>query len=350
MIQRFLPSRSRGGVGVFADGLARALVRRGHSVTIASEDPAPDGAPYAVMTVPKSSGRLRARLSPLTFPFALRRCDFSRFDVIHAHGDEQWLSHRGLPPIVRTMHGTALAEAWANGVHGRSVKRLLLHLFFYVSEALAAARAAVVVHSSPHTLRLYFGRHVVIPNGFDLSALAPDGTAKSAHPTVLFVGEIDSRKRGRLLMRVMEDEVRAQIPAAELWIVGPDRVDAPGVRAWGRVDDPTLHRLLREAWVMCLPSAYEGFGRPYVEAMAAGTTVVATPNPGARDVTADGRYGVITTDGALGQTLVRLLRSPEERLDYQQRASAWVRRYDWSAVAEQYERVYLEEIARAAQA
>jgi glycosyltransferase involved in cell wall biosynthesis len=198
-------------------------------------------------------------------------------------------------------------------------------------------------------MRWYPGRHRVIPNGIDVRALAPDGTPKSAHPTVLFVGEAASRKRGTLLMRVMED-VRRQVPDAELWMVGPDAVSAPGRVAWGVVDDATLQRLLRQAWVMCLPSAYEGFGRPYLEAMAAGTLAVATPNPGAREVMHDGRYGVLTEAGALAETLVRVLRSPDERAGFQTRALAYAARFDWDEVAAAYERVYAEVIAtRAAQ-
>ena len=94
---------------MFTDGLARVLVSRGHAVTVFSQDPAPPGAPYQVTRVP-----LRAdRLAPFRFPFAVRRQDFSRFDVVHAQGDDQWLRRRVCPPVVRTMHGTALAEAWS---------------------------------------------------------------------------------------------------------------------------------------------------------------------------------------------------------------------------------------------
>ena len=75
----------------------------------------------------------------------------------------------------------------------------------------------------------------------------------------------------------MAREVRPRVPDAEVWLVEPRRRRGAGRRAFGAVDEATLHELLRRAWVMCLPSAYEGFGRPYIEAMAAGTAVVASP-------------------------------------------------------------------------
>jgi glycosyltransferase involved in cell wall biosynthesis len=286
------------------------------------------------------------RLAPLRFPFVLRHEDFSGFDVVHAQGDDQWLRRRGRPPIVRTMHGTSLAEAWFNGVRGLSPRRLFLHLWFFVSEWIAAARADALVAVSADTLRYYPGRGVVIPNGIDLSALSPAPSTKSGHPTVLFIGEVDSRKRGRLLIDAMRD-VRLTLPTAELWVVGPDTIDQPGCRSFGRVDDAGLVRLLQQAWVMCLPSAYEGFGRPYVEAMACGTTVVATPNPGARDVLHDGELGVITHPRELASTLVRVLQAPAERARLEALALAAVPQYDWHAVAARYEELYTKVMARA---
>jgi phosphatidyl-myo-inositol alpha-mannosyltransferase len=340
VVQRFLPGTSPGGVGHFTDGLARVLAQRGHEVTVFSQDPAPDDAPYRVERVPVSG-----RIAPLTFPFALRRCDFSAADVIHAQGDDQWLPRRGRPPVVRTMHGTSWAEAWFNGVRAASPKRFLLHLWFFVCEWIAAVRADALVAVSADTLRLYPRRGRVIPNGIDVAALAPDGTPKSRHPSVLFIGEVDSRKRGRLLINAMR-RVRHTVPTAELWLVGPSTVEQEGCRNWGPVDDATLRRLLREAWVMCLPSAYEGFGRPYAEALAAGTVAVATPNPGAREVLADGALGIIVPPADLATGLTRLLGDSDARRRLEQAGPPAAARFDWSVVAAQYEQVYQEVIRR----
>src|SRR4051812_28245999 len=76
MIQRFLPSRSRGGVGYFTHGLATAMVRRGHDVVVFSQDPAPTDASYMVRIVssPLHSGSRGSRLlDPLRFPFQVAR-------------------------------------------------------------------------------------------------------------------------------------------------------------------------------------------------------------------------------------------------------------------------------------
>ena len=58
------------------------------------------------------------------------------------------------------------------------------------------------------------------PNGVDLSRFHPG--AKTAHPTVLFVGTYLRRKRGKLLVEVFERDILPRFPAAELWMVSED--------------------------------------------------------------------------------------------------------------------------------
>lgn len=341
VIQRFLPPDSRGGAGYFATGLSAALAARGHRVTVFSQDRGPAGAAYRVVQLP---GRDR-RLAPILFPRQLRAIDFSPFDVIHAQGDEQLIRHAGRP-VVRTLHGSSLDEAMANGLRGLSPKHLLLHTWFYKWELVAALRADAVVGVSAVA-----GRHMpraveIIPNGIDTRGFAPDGTPKSTAPSVLFVGALDSRKRGRWLVGQFLERIRPRVPDAELWLVSPDRADGPGVVSLGMLDDAALRDRYRRAWVMCLPSAYEGFGRPYVEAMAAGTAVVASPNPGAREVLGDGSFGVIAPDESLADEVVALLTDGARRGALERMGPPRAATYDWHVVAEAYERVYARVVER----
>ena len=335
VIQRFLPPDSRGGAGHFTVGLCSGLAARGHQVTIFSHDRGPADARFRVVQLPGGE----RRLAPIAFPRQLRGIDFSGFDVIHAQGDDQFIRHAGRP-VVRTLHGSSLDEAKANGLHGLSPKHLLLHAWFYQGELIASMRADAVAGVSAAA-----GRHVpravdVIPNGIDAGAFAPDGTPKSATPSILFVGELDSRKRGRWLVQQFVERVRPRVPDAELWLVSPDHAEGPGVVSLGPLDDAALRDRFRRAWVMCLPSTYEGFGRPYAEALAAGTAVVASRNPGAIDVLDDGRYGVIANDEHLPGALIDLLGSDERRRTLAHDGLARARQYDWRVVIDAYEILY----------
>jgi glycosyltransferase involved in cell wall biosynthesis len=74
--------------------------------------------------------------------------------------------------------------------------------------------------------------------------------------------------------------------------------------------------------------------------MAAGTPVVATPNPGAEEVFENGRYGLIVSEEQLGETLCALLNRAELRQEYGERGLERAKIYAWEKVAEAYEQVY----------
>jgi glycosyltransferase involved in cell wall biosynthesis len=181
----------------------------------------------------------------------------------------------------------------------------------------------------------------VIPCGYDPTVFFP-ADIKSAGPSILFVGDLGTRKRGDLLLEVFARVVRATVPTAELWMVTTERVAAPGVRWFGRVPTTTLVELYQQAWVFCLPSLYEGFGVPYLEAMACGTPVVATLNGGAEEVLEAGAAGRIVAEGEIGPEIVRLLADSSARQALANLGLARVGRYAISQIATQYEALYRE--------
>jgi glycosyltransferase involved in cell wall biosynthesis len=129
-------------------------------------------------------------------------------------------------------------------------------------------------------------------------------------------------------------------------MVSPDRTGDEGVEWFDGADNEQLADLYRAAWILCLPSSYEGFGRPYAEALAAGTPVVASPNPGAREVLEDGRYGVIARDAELGEALCALLEDADRRIELARHGLERARAFAWERVAERYEHIYDAALAR----
>ena len=101
---------------------------------------------------------------------------------------------------------------------------------------------------------------------------------------------------------------------------------------------------MRSADVYCAPNTGgESFGIVLVEAMAAGTPVVASDLDAFRRVLRDGEAGrlVAVDDGdALAAGLIDVLGDDALRARYVEAAKTAVRRYDWSVVAQQIVRVY----------
>jgi glycosyltransferase involved in cell wall biosynthesis len=325
----YMPSNSKAGVGYQAHALATALTRRGHEVTVFTSSPSVDGAAYQTTTVP-----LQGAMRSLRFAMWLRRADWSAYDVLHAHAGDYLLFPGRVAAHIRTVHGSSLREAR----HISGLRSKAAMTFYWLCEMLATVVADESVAVSANTKRRRPWIRTTIPNGVDLSRFHP-GT-QSPRPSILFVGTYEQRKRGRFLADTFESEVLPSVPDAELWMVADDAPKRRGVSVLGRVSEEALADLYRSAWVFCLPSSYEGFGIPYIEAMASGCPVVATPNLGAAEVLGSGRYGVLVEDDSLGSTLVRLLESPAERRSLAAAGLEHAAGFDIERIASQYEALY----------
>ena len=109
----------------------------------------------------------------------------------------------------------------------------------------------------------------------------------------------------------------------------------------GFVSKEELVRLTQEAAALVFPTRHEGFGLPVAEAMAAGTPVVATPDPAVREVGGD---AVAYAEPAqFAETLVRVLADPERLVA--RRASSGRARSRGSSTAQATVEVYREVLA-----
>lgn len=330
----------RGGIERVAHDLAQGLAERGHVVIVLSHDPQPPGAAYRVRPLPFrrfTTSWIGLRLTTGYLGNVLATLpDYSRTDVIIAMGDSLLLP-LVRRPILRVMHGSALGEA----LSATSPWRFLLQIGVYVQELLTALLQAGTVGVSENTRRYNPFIRRVITNGVDLSSFGPAGTRHS-NPTVLFVGALDGRKRGRLLLRWFAEKIRPVHPTARLVMVGPPGPEADGVEYRTGVSAAELAQLYREAWVYASPSRYEGFGLPYIEAMASGTPVLATPNPGSREVLADGRFGLLAEDEAFPGSLNRLLSDAKLREDLGAKGLLRAREYGLERMVDEYEALLWE--------
>ena len=113
----------------------------------------------------------------------------------------------------------------------------------------------------------------------------------------------------------------------------------------GFADD--LAALYRGAAAVLVTSRAEGFGLPALEAMAAGTPVVAFANSSLPEVVGEG--GVLVPDGdcdAMVDALRPLLDSEIARAEAAERASRWAGRFSWASAADAHVAVYRAVSAR----
>ena len=155
----------------------------------------------------------------------------------------------------------------------------------------AARRADHVLSVSERTkrdavdlYRLAPEKITVTPHGVD-PAFAPGGEPQGY---ALFVGAVQARKDPLAALG------QARAAGLPLVVVGPEkepalaqtlRDEGADVRGW--IETPQLAELYRGANVLLLPSRFEGFGMPVLEAMASGTPVVVSDDPALREVVGD---------------------------------------------------------------
>jgi len=337
ILQADVPPAGVGGVGYQVLLLAEGLSRRGHDVTVFCACDPPHDTPYPCIRVHLPyRGRLYRHVG---VGLAFSRLSLSDFDVVHAHGDDWCFGRR---PRVRTFHGTALMEARM----ASSWTRRLSQLSHYPLEWLSSVGATGVTVSRT-TQRFLPLVQQCIPGAYDPTYFFP-GDCRTAHPSILFVaGTLQGRKRGGLLLDAFA-AVQDSLPEATLTIVSPEAVSRPGVTCVSGLEPSVLGAEYRRHWALCSTSSYEGFGVPYVEAMASGLPVVTTSNVGAREVLQDGRLGVICSPDDLAQRMLALLTDEAARRRLAEAGLRAATRYSIDVVAEDYERVYSSARARSA--
>lgn len=347
-----------GGVRTHVADLAAALRTRGHDVSVLA--PADD--PAALESGVADAGRpipIRFNGSVARLSFGVKATRRVRawirdggFDVLHVHEPiapsaallATWIA-RG--PIVATWHSS----------YDRS---RTLSASYYISQTVmekVRGRIAVSEDARRTLVNHLGGDAVLIPNGVRVSAYAGDERLDGvdpSHPSILFLGRIDEPRKGLAVLLAALPTLIARFPTLQVLVAGPgDAVEqqadlprevAERVRFLGRITDEDKAKALHAVDVYVAPhTGGESFGIVLVEAMAAGTAVVASDLPAFRRVLGDGRFGRLSAIGdsaALADAVGSLLADPPARQRLVTAATERVAEFDWDHVVDDVIAVY----------
>ncbi len=362
-----------GGQGVYTRHLTRELVALGHSVEVFAGQPWPevdDGVGFTPVPSldlyrdpdPFRVPHLREFHSPAdalefgvmctagfpepwTFSLRARRLLAARrteFDLVH---DNQCLGNGILGmiedgwPVLTTLHHPitvdrqlALSHA-ANPWQRFTQRRWFGFLRMQVRVARALPRVVTVSQSSKRDIASQMGvepaRMTVVPVGVDHTVFRPRPEVVPVPGRIMVTSSSDVPMKGLVPLLEAVAKLRTE-RSIELVVIGNPRPDgrvaraierldlAPVVRCITGISDDELARNYARAEVAVVPSLYEGFSLPAIEAMACGVALVATTGGALPEVVGtDGVTGLLVPPddpGALATAIGRLLDDPGLRL------------------------------------
>lgn len=338
-----LLQRVPGGIGSYVRHLVDALPGAGVDPVAFAAGPGPAGiTPWVDLGWPH--GTIRYELW-----HRLRRpvVDIDGVDVVHAASLA--VPPAGRRPLVVTVHDLVFLRR-PEHLTPRGVK------FHRRGLELARREAAAVIVPTE------FGRDDLAREGFDPEHIhvAPHGVdppRRSAAlppvdaPYLLFVGTHDPRK-GMADVVAAHARLRERHADLSLVIAGPAGwgevvdTDRPGVVVTGNLSGDALDAAYRGAVALVLPSRYEGFGLPVIEAMARGCPVVTSDAACLPEVGGGATVVVPTGDvAALTDALDELVRDEGRRVRLADAGLARAATFTWEHSASVHARAYAAAVA-----
>ena len=193
------------------------------------------------------------------------------------------------------------------------------------------------------------GKYTVLFNGIDTRSHRSVPPWPTEAPTVFFIGRHEDRKGLEVLL-----EASRHLPEDwRFWIGGEGSETArlserykhdPRLRWLGRIPAHEKAARLRGAHVFCAPSlGGESFGVVLLEAMLAGTPIVASDLESYSRVAQHGKEAVLVPRGdsdALAEALMQVLGDRSLSQSLVANGSLRVDEYSMDRLAEEYERIY----------
>ena len=333
-----------GGVQMQVLGLARALSRSGHPTRVLGPcdgpPPDPNVTPLGNSLPAIANGSIApVAPDPSCQLRAIRAMRDESFDVIHLHeplapGPTMTALLVRSAPLVGTFH--LAGGSLAYDLLPRATRFLANRLDLRVAvspDARDTARDALG------------GSYDLLYNGVELAPYRAAEPAPTDGPTILFIGRHEPRKG----LGVLLDALSLLPETVRLWVAGsgPETAtlqtrlaDDPRIEWLGTITDSEKIARLKGADVLCAPSLRgESFGIVLLEAMAAGTAVVASDLPGYRNVARQDLDALLVPPGdsqALAGAIDRVLSGASESSRLVEAGHVRVEAFAMAGLAEQY--------------
>lgn len=363
------------GLTIYAQRLAKGLVKAGHQVTVLTSQYDPslpisaqeDGA--NVIRVPVAFRVSKGVVMP-SFGNTARRL-IREHDIVHLHlpqfdGAGLAINARRLgKPVVLTYHcDIQLPRGLLNSLAG-PVIRAANHIAAHFTNRLVAYTEDYARHSP--FLSRYAHKLTVIPPPVEMQAPTSQEVAAFAakwnlreRPIIGMVARLATEKGVEVLVRALR-RVRQTLPSARVLFAGPYR-DVLGEEDYARRLQPefdalgplwtftgSLHgaelaALYANCDVTVLPSlnSTESFGLVQVESMLCGAPSICSDLPGVRvpvQTTGMGRVVPVGDDAALAEAIIEVASNPDR---YRKPREAIEHLYNIERSVREYERLYHE--------
>lgn len=348
------------GIGRYVWEMSRTLSERGHSVTIYMPSPPNHSIPEAQgiqVRISQARGAFRRTLWSAT-----RLAKMANLDKVDLFWGPAHRLPRGLhqdTACVVTVHDMV----WRRASQTMRWQTWLGELLF-MNNAVKIADSIIAVSDATLKDVIYYypevseKLRVVHPGITDFGAVGDmdTGRLKVDRPFALFVGTLEPRKNlSRLLeaYSLLGNDLRKNIllvlAGGRGWGIGElsDMVQKyhvqDTVRITGYITDRELSKLYCEAQFLIMPSLYEGFGLPIIEAQQYGTPVIASNISSMPEVTGDGGLLVNPLDTPeIAFAMYRLATDSSLHAELSRKAKRNSLRFSWESAAEKLENIFEE--------
>ena len=191
----------------------------------------------------------------------------------------------------------------------------------------------------------------VLPNGVMPPQCERDEDLPSGKIRLLFVGRVDDHRKGfdvlETALEGLEPSQREQISLRVIGTISEARRQDLSAKfsglisIAGNVTEAVLEAAYASSDIFVMPSRYEGFGMPYIEAMRYGLAVIGSRAGGIPHVVPEGT-GMLVPPGdpvALREAIAAMIESRSFH-QYSEAARAWARTFEWPGVIDRLEAFY----------